>query len=87
VTWCQTCACGCSFKWFLEPEPRSTNPCAAQTINPKFNYEVDILQVVTEEFVEYVNRDAVEVDVYGSPADEQVKWHGGDAMMRYTVTH
>lgn len=54
-----------SFRWFVDEEPRHTEASAARTINPNFEYDETIRQVVTEDFCNWVSSDMLVFEVYG----------------------
>ena len=55
------------YKFFLEADQDSTQPCDKKTTIPTFNFRKTYSLVVTEELVKYVTHDAVEFEVWGSP--------------------
>jgi hypothetical protein len=69
-----------SFPFFLSTVPFATTRCQTRTVNPWFNETFGIRQVVTEDFIDYLAHNALEVEVWGAP-DSKVEESdaGGEA--------
>eukprot|EP01029_Cantina_marsupialis_P003180 TRINITY_DN1300_c0_g1_i1.p1 TRINITY_DN1300_c0_g1~~TRINITY_DN1300_c0_g1_i1.p1 ORF type:complete len:1068 (+),score=455.69 TRINITY_DN1300_c0_g1_i1:308-3205(+) len=57
----------CKFQFYLDSTVYSTDENEKATINPKMDYSVDIEQVITKEFVAYLENGRVEFEVLGFP--------------------
>ena len=56
-----------SFPFFLSTVPYATTRCQTRTVNPWFNETFGIRQVITEDFIDYLSHNALEVEVWGAP--------------------
>ena len=67
-----------SFPFFLNTQPFSTTRCNKATVNPWFNETFSVKQVITEDFIDYLSHNAVEIELWGAP-ESLVKEGQGDA--------
>ena len=56
-----------SFPFFLQNIPFSTTRCQTKTVNPWFNETFSVKQVITEDFIDYIAHNALEVELWGAP--------------------
>ena len=56
-----------SFPFFLQTVPFATTRCMKSTVNPWFNETFSLQQVITEDFIDYLSHDALEIEIWGAP--------------------
>jgi hypothetical protein len=56
-----------SFPFFLMNVPFSTTRCNKATVNPWFNETFSVKQVITEDFIDYLSHNALEIELWGAP--------------------
>ncbi|GMH75543.1 hypothetical protein TL16_g06796 [Triparma laevis f. inornata] len=56
-----------SFPFFLQQVPFCTTRCQKQTVNPWFNETFSVKQVITEDFIDYLSHNALEIELWGAP--------------------
>ena len=70
-----------SFPFFLQQVPFSTTRCQKQTVNPWFNETFSVKQVVTEDFIDYLAHNALEIELWGAP-DSKIDPHEEELLKR-----
>lgn len=73
-----------AYRWFVEEDARKTEVATGRTINPKFEYDETIRQVVTEDFANWAGSDMLVFEVFGKHDPEGAAARPVTSMARRT---
>jgi len=60
-------SCFVTFPFFMEGQPLRTGACGAKSTAPKWDQSITVEHIVTDDFIDYILNEALEIEVWGGP--------------------